>query len=178
MSRVMTYSRHYPGYHPKAGDPTFFVEKILEGVKGSLGSDYLNTLFFLNAKSLKEKRIDDRDIYQFIDSLDMSDYEPKGHTCREGNRWKVGHWFSPRIWSGKPYRSKQIIIAPDIQVKKVWKFELKEANFFIDGVRVAADEVPTVAKNDGLSFMDFMYWFRFPQLFTGQIIGWNEKIEY
>ena len=29
MSRVMTFSRVFPSYHPRKGDPTYFVEAIL-----------------------------------------------------------------------------------------------------------------------------------------------------
>lgn len=39
---------------------------------------------------------------------------------------KVGDKFSPRVWSGKPYRSKMITIAPDIEVKQIWDFERDE----------------------------------------------------
>lgn len=44
----------------------------------------------------------------------------KEHTIRKGKRWKVGDKFSPRIWSGKPYKSKQIILAPDTEIKQVF----------------------------------------------------------
>lgn len=29
MARVITFSRKFPSYHPKAGQPTHFVEQIL-----------------------------------------------------------------------------------------------------------------------------------------------------
>ena len=39
-----------------------------------------------------------------------------------------------RVWSGQPYQSKQIIIAPPIQVKKVWDFEIcDDGRIQIDG---------------------------------------------
>jgi hypothetical protein len=34
MSRVLTFSRVFPAYHPKAGQPTGFVEKIWKGYYG------------------------------------------------------------------------------------------------------------------------------------------------
>jgi hypothetical protein len=30
MSKVLTFSRVFPSYHPKAGHPTYFVEKMLQ----------------------------------------------------------------------------------------------------------------------------------------------------
>jgi hypothetical protein len=133
-------------------------------------------------------------ISQFIwgDWLDQK-FEPKHHTIRAGHRWKVGDKFSPRVWSGKPYQSKQIIIAPDIEVKKVWDFEVFiDIKSGYDCVRLNGvllhefdgNEVfmgghlklRTIAKNDGLEFEDFGNWFN--KTMKGQIICWNENIEY
>lgn len=33
MSRVITFSRFFPKTHPKAGNPTFFVEKFWKGLQ-------------------------------------------------------------------------------------------------------------------------------------------------
>ena len=115
----------------------------------------------------------------------------KSHTIRAGNRWKVGDWFSPRVWSGKPYQSKQIIIAPDIEVKSVQEIKIEVDK---DYVCVLIDNWPffeenknmvtqieafeTLAKNDGLTLADMKAWFKYPQSFTGQIICWNENINY
>lgn len=170
MSRVITFSRVFPSYHPRKGEPTYFVEKIF--------------------KSLNLPRFDSNGVrvlkHEIFNFADFGRCEPKHHTIRAGHRWKVGDKFSPRVWSGKPYNSKMITIAPDIQVKKIWGFEIKDSIIRIRGSEqsacglwdVPADEIPFVAKNDGLSFLDFMHWFRFPKDFTGQIICWNETIEY
>ena len=32
MSKVITFSRYFPSYHPRKGEPTFFVEKIHWGL--------------------------------------------------------------------------------------------------------------------------------------------------
>lgn len=32
MAKVITFSRQFPSYHPKAGQPTYFVEKVLRSV--------------------------------------------------------------------------------------------------------------------------------------------------
>ena len=105
---------------------------------------------------------------------------PKNHTIRSGNRWKVGDWFSPRIWSGKPYRSPQTTIYDDVEVKKVWDFEIGEEGRFIgiNGKRLTPTELEALAGNDALMYQDFLRWFQYPKPFKGQIICWNENVEY
>jgi hypothetical protein len=188
MSKVITYSRQFPANHPKVGQPTYFVEKVWQclyntgKIDNCLGSPLLE----------KELEIFSNPSHFII---------PKGHTVRKGQRFKVGDMFSPRVWgtdvnpkNGKsgPYQSKQIIIAPDIEVKKVWKFTMEPANFideckfFIDGKQIKdAALFEQLCKNDGLNRMEFAHWFCGPELmstkrkpFDGQIICWNEKIQY
>ena len=166
MSRVITFSRYFPAYHPRKGEPTYFVEQIYNGFysKNNL-MDYPNGL----------------DVNDFVKGI-------KHHTIRAGNRWKVGDKFSPRVWSGKPYNSKQIIIAPDIEIKKVWSVTIDlvdqyERIYWVDdnGNENHIDETE-IAKNDGLTSNDFYDWFDTPenrkQVFSGQIICWNENIIY
>jgi len=161
MSRVMTFSTVFPSYHPKAGEPTYFVEKIWQSI-GLPEFEYIKDLQY----EAWGFRIPDG---------------AKHHTIRAGHRWKVGDKFSPRVWSGKPYQSKQIIIAPDIEVKKVWDFELTFDDLYYVGGKLYAyssshDALEYLAKNDGLSQVDLLNWFNKP--FTGQIICWNDSIEY
>jgi hypothetical protein len=165
MSKVLTFSRVFPSYHPRKGEPTYFVEKI--------------------TRSLHEQGLKPWDILNKIFSNEMYYIcEAKHHTIRAGHRWKVGDKFSPRVWSGKPYQSKQIIIAPDIEVKKVWDFESKGGWIYLkskDGnwAGVGQNKFTEIAKNDGLSYDDFKKWIKYPKD-TGnmQIICWNENIEY
>ncbi len=172
MSKVLTFSRVFPAYHPRKGEPTYFVEKLITAFDKQLTFEQIADF------PLSIANIIDYDIFK--------DAEPKSHTIRGGNRFKVGDKFSPRVWSGKPYASKQIIIAPDIEVKKVWDFEICNVGtkddadnvLCIDGCRLNAEEVQELAINDGLSFMDLMEWFRFPKPFKGQVISWSEEINY
>lgn len=165
--RVVTFSTKFPVKHPRAGEPTFFVEKVVKG---------------LHRPGVKPFDVDmNTEMYHIV--------EPKFHTIRAGSRWKVGDKFSPRIWSGKPYASKQIQFAPDIEIKKIWTI-IKNPNdlhgfaFHINGNRYVADwEMETanimlkdLSKNDGLSKEDFVNWF--PEYFTGQILCWNENVNY
>lgn len=161
MSRVITFSRTFPRYHPKAGQPTYFVRSIWESLC------QMNQLPDMNMPDL------DDELKSFYEKVT---YTPKHHTIRAGHRWKAGDWFSPRVWSGKPYNSKQIIIAPDIQVKKVWNIYKDEYKWELPG----ASTIQDLSVNDGLSLVDFIDWFMLSRgkVFDGQIICWNENIEY
>lgn len=173
MSRVITFSQTFPAYHPKAGQPTYFVEQIWNGLISMELMGYDTRLDLPTS---------------FLNSLSKEDHLYKFHTIRLGNRWKVGDKFSPRIWSGKPYRSKQITIAPDIEVKKVWDFKIEKYHdgYWID---FGAYKLPPfidfentglslLAMNDGLSVEDLLLWFKYPKPLEGQIICWNENIYY
>lgn len=183
MSRVLTFSRVYPSYHPKAGQPTRFIEKIYaslaDNVPGFKIPNDANALW---------------DWHEYYNCV-----EPKHHTIRAGHRWKVGDWFSPRVWGNDinpktgrsgPYHSKQIIIAPDIPVKKIWDFDIDGTDFYLNGrheFALTGDgfDFMDLAENDGLHHIDLQDWFTMsPDFkkkgshFDGQIICWNESIEY
>lgn len=163
MSKVITFSRTFPSYHPKAGQPTYFVEKVVkslhkQGVKP----------FDVNCDFSEE-------MYHIID--------PKHHTIRAGHRFKVGEWFSPRVWSGRPYNSKQIQFAPDIQVNRQWDFDLINGKVIIGGLFHCSvkeeEKIEAFACNDGLSAQDLLDWFQYPKpCADNQIICWNENINY
>jgi len=97
---------------------------------------------------------------------------------RAGNRWKVGDKFSPRVWSVKAYRSPQLVIGPDIEIKKVWDVEKHHDFFMINGKGLYGEQVAELAKNDGLSEMDLRRWFGQYPRFEGQIICWADHIDY
>ncbi len=201
----MTFSRKYPAYHPKAGEPTFFVEKFWN----SFNVQALGEIFLYDGSDSETLRKLNKHLflYDILDTFKMSlkeskreDLGAKFHTIRKGKRWKEGDYFSPRVWgndvnpkSGKsgPYHSKQIIIAPDTVVKKVWDVEVKRNTFFINKKPVFKiikndftsdinhpESVEAIAKNDGLNGVNLLNWFKFPKPFSGQIICWGESIEY
>lgn len=169
MARVITFSRTFPVYHPKAGQQTFFVEKILNGI-ATKSSNGIVDLYSLNA----DVRAIVNDFALLCDGDDI-----KHHTIRSGNRWKAGDYFSPRVWSAKPYASPMITIAPDIKIEKVWDIliNLSIERILINGQELLEWPLLTLAENDGLSVDDFIYWFGKKE-FTGQIICWNKEIEY
>lgn len=158
MSKVIMFSRVFPVYHPKAGEPTNFVEKIWTSLE-----DYDKIKFHKDLKS----------------AYLSESFSPKYHTIRAGHRFKVGDVFSPRVWAGKPYRSKQLKIANDLEVKQVYDFELRKGdfNYYLNGKLLKIDQLKEVAKNDGLHIDDFECWFNSAD-FDGQIICWSDKVKY
>lgn len=190
MSRVITFSRYFPAYHPRKGQPTYFVEGILT----QLDIDYTSHEYFIwlveNNKDVSEIFLND-----FFMSLSQ-DVIPKSHTIRNHKRPViVGGSINPKCWAGKPYHKTpegfwQIKFAPDIEVKKVWRFKMipalweDECKFYLDENHLGI-EIIKIAYNDGLEPIAFMRWFTGPGIaaskraaFNGQIICWNEKINY
>jgi hypothetical protein len=158
MSKVITFSRFFPATHPKKGQPTYFVEKIFK------------SLYLM-------KRVPKELVEAFnFEIMNDDAVAAKHHTIRAGNRWKVGDNFSPRVWSGKPYRSKQIIIASDVEIKKVFNFETYGMTTLINDRPINHLEFSELATNDGLDSVDMYDWLKKP--FIGQIICWNENINY
>lgn len=170
MSRVITFSRVFPAYHPRKGEPTYFVEKIWKSLSDQ----------GLTMPTELEKAYNEAFPCQFTEQEHIHYHKPKGHTIRSGNRWKAGDKFSPRVWSGKPYASKMITIAPDIEIKKVWNITINLISrpyFTVNGVGLKTEQVYELAVNDGLSLEELKAWFKGGYM-VGQIICWDESIEY
>lgn len=174
MSRVITFSRYFPKKHPRAGEPTHFIEKVLKS--------------FIQNDNLQ----DDPTVYsewwcellgEKIATVGPLDVTKKYHTIRAGNRWKVGDTFSPRVWSGKPYASKQIQFAPDIEIKKIWNVAYHAQIFFLNEKIMSGEQVEQLSWNDGLNLEDFYAWFDIhPKAKKGithfQILCWNDRVNY
>lgn len=151
--KVLTVSRFFPAYHPRKGEPTYFVEKILRGLY-----ELRDTV----------KPMMDMDVW--------ANCVPKRHTIRESYRWREGEWVSLRVWSDKPYKSKQIEFA-QIQLKQVIPvtiFNVRgEMSLKISGEDKPSELIETVAKNDGLTLEDFKAWFK-SDITLGQILCWGD----
>jgi len=153
--KVIMISKVFLKGHPRQGEPTHFVQKVLHSR--------------LNKK-------------QMIPVSDIS-YPAKHHTIRAGQRWKEGDMASIRIWTGKPYRSKQEEII-QVEIKQVWPIEIDENGVLtVNGLYIEDAVERKLAMNDGLYHDDFPEWlvmpcFRKAKAFSGQIICWNDKIEY
>lgn len=107
---------------------------------------------------------------------------PKYHTIRAGNRWEVGDKASLRVWSGQPYRSKQVEFA-QVEVVKTFKIVREGLLWWVDNQPVISTQLERVAHNDGLSVSDFLSWFEMhPKkngpVFSGQVICWSDSIDY
>lgn len=190
MSRIVTFSRYFPGYHLLKGKPTYFVEKILNQLMPGWSNDdsYCRLLIELNQKKINAGKLTVQQIIDFWRTLDTRQHGIKLHTIRAGHSKKQGQFLTPAVWSGRPYHDPQIIFAPDIDVKKTWDFTVKKyvdvwytdfGNYSIpDNVPLKCSMLQTVARNDGLSIDDFLDWFKFPQQFQGQIIAWDENVNY
>lgn len=172
MARVITFSRTFPAYHPKKGQPTYFVEKFLRS--------------FFTKEEFEYSEVNPYVDYYFELTEDLQldgvYFDPKHHTIRAGHRWKAGDYFSPRVWSGKPYNSPMITIAPDTLITKTWDFEVYKIKNRIGCILINGEYpkcfLTDLAKNDGLTFDDLEAWFKYPKPFSGQIICWNESVNY
>ena len=167
MAKVITFSQKFPSYHPKAGQPTYFVEA------------FYKSLFVM--KCLPKELEESFNHEVFLNGM------TKHHTVRSGNRFKKGDFFSPRVWgtdvnpkSGKSgaYHSKQIILSHDTEIMNVWDIEINEATeISINGKFISYGWEVELANNDGLSWQEFNDWFvKLP--FKGQIICWNDAVFY
>jgi hypothetical protein len=177
MSKVITFSRKFPAQHNRAGEPTYFVEAILANLikMGEISMSRAKEICVENKLGCFQTLYEIRPYNGFF----------KSHTIREGNRWKVGDKFSPRVWgddinpkTGRsgPYHSKQIILSDDIEIKKIWKFQVTKTSYLINGKKVSLKQLTELAANDGLTADDLELWFKKP--IKGQIICWNNEIEY
>jgi hypothetical protein len=192
--KVLTFSRQFPKGHPKSGLQTHFVEQVWN----SFNATVRDIEFFWEG----EERLTEFDFnrnlpYGLVDSFVNSltrrnELGKKHHTIRSGSRWKAGDMASLRVWSGKPYQSKQIEFA-QVEVKKVWDIEIYQGaevwEFKLNGKTLTWDDldlnefVDTLAKNDGLAMSDFLNWFtihpkRKDRTFRGQIICWSDAVDY
>lgn len=192
MSKIVMFSQVFPKYHPKTGEPTHFKEKFWCSIKHS--ANYYD-LIMLNPGKEKEAA----EVWNTV-KHNWRSIQPKHHTIREGHRFKVGDLITPKVWgydinptSGRtgPYQSKQIVIAPDIEVKKTFDFEfipalwIDESSVKINGQIINAGTFEKLAMNDGLTVDELINWFGNGYMFssklkpfTGQIICWNETINY
>lgn len=164
MAKVMIVSRTFPKHHKRAGEDTNFVPKIWNslGYPGKITMKGLEDEFY----SWQHK--------------EMNPYD-KNHTVRAGSYWKEGELMSLRVWSGTPYRSKQIKIYEDLSIKKIYKLEIISTDngilFIFDGELI---DIRKLAHNDGLNVADLHSWFiddpKYKGEFVGQVIVWNEKV--
>ena len=159
MKEIM-FSRVYPKDHPRKGEPTYFVEKVLRQL---IIDDKAST------EDLKS---------ELVHIPILGRISGKGHTIRKGHRFNEGDYFKPKVWTVLPYKSVKHQFAPPVKVEKVYNFEITDGQIVIDGKLFATPWLNRVAFNDGLTLADFYAWFKYPKPFDGQVIVWNNEINY
>jgi len=165
MAKVIILSPTFPKYHQRAGQRTHFIEKFVRSFKW--------------IESLKGKGVH-TDYPEFdYDLANSWNLAPKFHTIRAGHRWREGQWFSPRMWSASPYRSKQRIICIDLQIVKIYRFEIKSNGLYLDGKKIGLT-AQEISMNDGFErYIDMLDWIQYPKDFEGQILFWvDPKYNY
>ena len=151
------FSVTFPKYHPRAGEPTHFVEKIWEAVPGdNILYDAINyEVLRPYAESFQSKKM----------------WTPKRTTIRAGHRWKKGDMFIPKIWTGLPYRSKPIAICEPLEVLEVEAFYASADEMYLNNNLINDEEMSFIYQDDGFDELeDFMNWFNPGQTFDGQRI--------
>lgn len=178
MSKVIMFSRNFQKSHPKSGEPTYFVEKIWKWYHDEYSGDVRDLLLY-------NEKYDN--LYGVDEIKNVHKFNPKLHTIRYRERFDIGDWFSPRIWIGKPYVSKQMQIAPLIQVKKVFTIRVLVQDYGKLGLQAVVTidgnpfyDIEKLAINDGLTVVDFLKWFynKKEEPFIGQVICWSDKVVY
>jgi hypothetical protein len=166
MARVITLSRQFLKGHPREGRPTYFVERAFSSLgisDNSYGGVPVNDAVWRTCN-------------------------PKHHTIRFGRRWKDGDMASLRVWSGKPYASPQIAIAPDVRLRvvdiwvdydndRIYIHKGDTLGYLVNG----CDKLAILAANDGLSPQDFLDWFQVGKkngVHTAQILIWGDVKDY
>lgn len=157
MAKEIMISRNFLQGHPMAGEETFFVEKIWEA------------LWIIGVKA--PRLLEGLEIHK--NNCIQRCYIPKLHTIRKGHRFKVGDKVILKVWSGKPYRSKKIAISPEIEIKKIYSFEIIGSDYILNDEILDLASLRVLAQNDGLSSDDFENWFNVDE-FDGQVICWGD----
>jgi hypothetical protein len=185
MAKVRTLSQKFMKGHPNEGEPTLFVEKVLN----SLGIDYFDGEYLAMLHNLNKGKEDVIDITGFFFSLGMfqDTGEEKLHTIRSGHHFKKGDMIQLAVWSGKPYASPQIKICPPLEVVQVYDFniindiddltwiDIRNKYYHRLDMDINQSVLPMVAQNDGLSTQEFLDWFQVGKKeFKGQVICWKD----
>jgi len=182
--KYMMFATRFPATHPRAGQPTRFPEKMWNNRRISGPQMTKEDILFLLLTEAKLPGVFDPGM---VNEPDISNCS-KGHTIRGGNRWKAGDMFSPRVWVGKPYYSKQVEFMPPIKVVATYQIKIqytdsrKSLVIWLDNNLIQMISLSSidnmlqlpVAHNDGLLPADFKGWF--PKAFEGQLICWDAQM--
>ncbi len=197
MAREITFSQTYPVYHHRKGQKTNFIEKIWSGFPS--GFKELEDKYCIKMGENKP--------FWDISQLYTPKFNTirQGHKWKEGDFFKPMCWAG-KPYNKTENGLWKIQFAPEIQVKRVINFKLitedddGESDWSyidINGKHYTcyANEylhttIKQLALNDGFEDpQDFFEWFQpnrtrkqrdegESKVFDGQIIIWNDKINY
>lgn len=144
---VITLSQRFPARHPRSGELTYFDKKVLNAVWDA----YCCTTQF---PSVGHKLHTIRANYQL--------WEKRFKQIEAGKAI-----LSVREWTGKPFWSKQRVIcnltaADGIGLQKLEFTNYPDGRIFLDSAHVDGRFVKSqeIAHKDGLSFLDWVEFFR------------------
>lgn len=176
MSKVLTFMQHLPKSKGFDGEPTNFIAKIWKSLvfndcKYQPASERIpqpkHMMLFPEQNAILSQYLF---VYYFMDN--QLEIDAKKHTIRAGDRWEEGDYASLRVWSGKPYRSKQIEFTQEVLIEKVYDFKIRNNKVYVNGKQFKNRKLLNLVRNDGLTLEQF--WKFFYKDFTGQIICWND----
>lgn len=167
-AKKLRFERVFPKGHSRSGRSTYFAEAIIKSLPEIPPSQYCHG----NTK----KRISDR-LLPFCNYTAYDYALPINHTIRKGVFWKNGDSAELVLIPKAAGYAKSITIA-EVTICKVWDFEVKDGIFFVQNKPIDLDKVQEIAKNDGFNLEEFLEWYKYPKPLRGQIICWNNKIEY
>lgn len=176
-------SRYFPKGHPKEGQPTYFVEKILKG---------LHLLGKVTIEDIQKQNIKDFDWHVFETCY------PKIHTCRASlkswieiiDKVKSGEFILELYyWSDRPYHKDEngigMVVFATIDKDcgcGVQELLFEECNILApiasEGHWYKGLTLEELAQNDGLNPDDFKAWFKGYDLIKPMAIIHFTKFRY
>lgn len=201
MPTRIAFSTHYPDRMKElAGKPTRFPEKILKGIYdgktyymsecpkcGWIGSSY----FALGGGQIADTGdYSDLGCPKCFTTLEDSDYDfgyygnselhPKTTTIRSNYEYwksKEGQLVQPFFWSGKPYRSKQVVFCPEVRLDKVSAAFIANKRSIALGDRPGGvsrifwtpEDFEYITQNEGFDHPDH-FWRWFDKDFDGALL--------
>ena len=157
---VITLSKVFPVTHPRAGEPTFFEQKLFR----STFKEYCGVDVYKNGWLMEQERpkFEPAKLHTIRANYELwrkrFDEIEKGEAC-----------LSVRQWTGKPYASKQMEITRltkedgiGIQKMEFLAYQdgyRKDAGIWIAGRVIQYDLRELIANNDGLTLQDWDDWF-------------------
>lgn len=136
-------SKQFLKSHPRAGEPTYFKEKILNGL-GEQNKDSRGLIYLAKIHTLREN------------------YD---HWARIANEVNAGRGvLSLRQWTGSPYnfqrdgsKPKEFLQLPKMGVQAI---RLMTGGVVLNGKEIPWYEFNEIYTNDGFSYFDdFFHWF-------------------